>query len=118
MNNKDQARIRRIKKARANMKRLNKNRLTVHRTNQHVYAQIISPENTVLAMASSNDPKLRKALKNNGSNVEAAKLVGETIASLAKKKKVGNISFDRSGYAYHGRIKAVADSAREAGLKF
>ena len=91
-------------------------RLCVFRSNTNIYAQIIDDENrTTLCSASSLDKNLK--LKN-GSNVEAAKVVGKDIAEKALAKKIKTIVFDRSGYIYHGRVKALAEAAREAGLKF
>lgn len=92
-------------------------RLCVHRTNQHTYAQIIDDTQAIsLAFASTNG-KNASSLKN-GANVEAAKFVGKKIAEIAKEKGITSVTFDRSGYLYHGRIQALADAAREAGLKF
>lgn len=89
-------------------------RLNVFRSNAHIHAQIIDDVNGVtLASASSVDMKLE-----NGSNVEAASAVGKEIATKAKSKKIKNVVFDRGGYIYHGRVKALAEAAREAGLKF
>ncbi len=89
-------------------------RLNVFRSNSHIHAQIIDDVNgKTLAAASSVDMKLE-----NGSNVEAAALVGKEIAKRAKAKKIEEVVFDRGGYIYHGRIKALAEAAREAGLKF
>lgn len=89
-------------------------RLSVFRSNAHIHAQIIDDEKGVtLAAASSVALKLE-----NGSNVEAAKAVGKAIAEAAAAKKIKNVVFDRGGYIYHGRIKALAEAAREAGLKF
>ena len=111
-------RIQRARKTRARLKLHQKNRLCVHRSAQHIYAQIISPDgNQTLASASSIEPELRKQLKTGG-NVEAAKLVGTTIAERAIAAKLDNIGFDRSGHRYHGRVKQLAESAREAGLAF
>ncbi|TDW24880.1 large subunit ribosomal protein L18 [Breznakia blatticola] len=89
-------------------------RLNVFRSNAHIHAQIIDDENRkTLVSASSVSMKL-----SNGGNVEAAKQVGKTIAELANKAKIENVVFDRGGYVYHGRVKALAEAAREAGLKF
>ena len=93
-------------------------RLTVHRTNTHIYAQIIDETGSrVLASASSLETELRSELKNGG-NVAAATLVGKRIAEKAKAAGIEKVSFDRSGFKYHGRIKALADAARENGLAF
>lgn len=93
-----------------------KPRLNVFRSNKQIYAQLIDDVNgTTLAYASSSD----KALKlTNGGNVEAAKVVGKQIADAAKKANIKTVVFDRGGYLYHGRVKALADAAREAGLEF
>ena len=93
-------------------------RLTVHRTNAHIYAQITSPAgDKVLATASSVDKDLRGQLKNGG-NRKAAEAVGQRIAAKAKEKGIESVAFDRAGYRYHGRVKALADAARAGGLKF
>ena len=93
-------------------------RLSVHRTNTNIYAQIISAgENKVLASASSLEADVKKTLKNGG-NIEAAAQIGKRIAEKAKKIGITNVAFDRSGYRYHGRVKALADAARENGLSF
>lgn len=93
-------------------------RLSVHRTPQHIYAQVIDPSGSrVLASASTVEADARKNLKNGG-NVEAAKFVGKQIAERAKAAGLTKVAFDRSGFRYHGRIKALADAARENGLEF
>ena len=93
-------------------------RLAVYRSTKHIYAQLIDDENHVtLASASSNDKDLKESLKNGG-NIEAAKAVGEAIAKKAKKAGVERVVFDRGGFLYHGRVAALADAAREAGLMF
>lgn len=93
-------------------------RLCVHRTAQHIYAQIIDPTGgRVLAAASTLEAELRSGLKN-GSNIAAASAVGKRIAEKAKSAGVTKVAFDRSGFKYHGRIKALADAAREGGLDF
>lgn len=112
------SRLRRAKRARAKIRELGANRLTVHRTPRHMYAQVISPDcNKVLACASTLDPEVKKDLKATG-NVDAATVVGKVIAERAKKAGVTVVAFDRSGFKYHGRIKALADAARENGLQF
>src|SRR5690606_29481677 len=97
-------------------------RLSVFRSNLHIYANIISPEgDRVLVSASTLEPEVRKELasKNgNGGNVDAAGLVGKRVAEKAKAAGIEQVAFDRSGFRYHGRVKALADAAREAGLKF
>ena len=93
-------------------------RLSIHRTNQHIYAQVIDDQNGVtVAAASTLDEGLRKDLKV-GSNSEAAAAVGKLIADRAKSAGVKQVVFDRGGFLYHGRVKALADAAREAGLEF
>jgi large subunit ribosomal protein L18 len=93
-------------------------RLTVHRSNGHIYAQITSPGgDKVFASASSLDKEIRTQLKS-GSNVKAAELIGQRIALKAKEKGIEKVAFDRSGYKYHGRVKALAEAARAGGLKF
>ena len=111
-------RLRRARKTRANIAKQQVTRLSVHRTNLHIYAQIIAASgDKVLASASTAEAEVRKKIKNGG-NVEAAAVVGKRIAEIAKKAGVTKVAFDRSGYKYHGRIKALADAARENGLTF
>jgi large subunit ribosomal protein L18 len=94
----------------------NKPRLSVFRSSKHIYAQVIDDVNGVtLASATSNEKENKLA---NGGNVEAAKVVGQRIAEQALERKIENVVFDRSGYLYHGRVKALAEAARTAGLKF
>ncbi len=115
---KKQNRLRRARKGRAKMSELKVNRLSVHRTPRHIYAQIIAADGgTVLASASTLETEVRKGLKHGG-NVEAAIIVGARIAEKAKAVGIDTVAFDRSGFRYHGRVKAIADAAREAGLKF
>ncbi len=118
-NDKISARKRRITRYRAKARELNAVRLCVHKTPQHIYAQIIVPgiSDKVIASASTLTPSIRKQLKVTG-NVDAAKLVGDEIAKIAIKAGIKKVSFDRSGYPYHGRVKALADQAREGGLEF
>ncbi|MBU3826036.1 MAG: 50S ribosomal protein L18 [Candidatus Anaerobiospirillum merdipullorum] len=111
------ARIRRAGKSRAKMHELGVTRLVVTRTPRHIYAQIIDKANHVLATASTLEKDLVKDLKYTG-NVEAAKLIGKTVAERALAANVQTVAFDRAGYQYHGRVAALADAAREAGLKF
>ena len=119
MFNKKQARLRRAAKVRARIADLKATRLTVHRSNVHMYAQVISADGKVLASASTLDKETRAVLEQGkSSNVAAAVAVGKAIAERALKAGVTNVAFDRSGFAYHGRVKALADAAREAGLKF
>ena len=111
---KKQARVRRATKFRAKNAETGVERLCVYKTSQHIYAQIISSCGTkTLASASSVSAKIK-----NGSNVEAAIKVGDLIAKAAKKAKVSKVAFDRSGFKYHGRIKALAEAARDGGLDF
>ena len=111
-------RIKRAKRSRAKMAELNATRLTVYRSNSNIYAQIIDgTNNTVIATASTTEAEVKKLLKNT-SNKDAAIAVGKRIAEKAVKAGVKEIAFDRSGYKYHGRIKALAESARENGLTF
>ncbi len=115
---KKQARMRRARRTRAKIAELKVVRLAVHRSNSHIYAQIFSGCGTqVLAAASTAEPELRKQIPNGG-NVDAAKAVGKLIAERAKAKGIEQVAFDRSGFYYHGRVKALAEAAREGGLKF
>ncbi len=116
--NKKQTRIRRARRTRAKIRELGVPRLTVHRTPRHIYAQVIGAVgNQILASASTLEAEVRKGIKNGG-NVEAAAIVGARIAEKAKAVGIDTVAFDRSGFRYHGRVKALADAAREAGLKF
>jgi len=117
MNQKKAARIRRGKRARFKMRELGVTRLCIHRTLQHTYAQVISSSSEVLASASTVEKDLRGTLDST-SNIEAAKVVGKLVAERAKDKGVEKVAFDRAGFKYHGRVKALADAAREAGLQF
>ncbi len=111
-------RLRRARKTRAKIAELKVTRLSVHRTNTHIYAQIIAETgDKVIASASTVEADVRKKIKNGG-NVEAAAAIGKLIAEKAKKAGITTVAFDRSGYKYHGRIKALADAARENGLSF
>ena len=111
-------RLRRARKTRAKIAELKVTRLSVHRTNAHIYAQIIAETgDKVIVSASTVEADVRKKIKNGG-NVEAATAIGKLIAEKAKKAGVTTVAFDRSGYKYHGRIKALADAARENGLSF
>jgi large subunit ribosomal protein L18 len=115
---KKQSRLRRARKGRSKIRELEVNRLSVHRTPRHIYAQIIGADGgTVLASASTLESEVRKGVKSGG-NVEAAAIVGARIAEKAKAAGIDTVAFDRSGFRYHGRVKALADAAREAGLKF
>ena len=111
-------RLRRARKTRAKIAELKVTRLSVHRTNTHIYAQIIAETgDKVIASAYTVEADVRKNIKNGG-NVEAAAAIGKLIAEKAKKAGITTVAFDRSGYKYHGRIKALADAARENGLSF
>ena len=116
MSDKKIARIRRARRSRIKIRELGAERLSVNRTPRHIYAQIITASgDQVLATASTLDASLR--IGSTG-NIDAAKAVGVLIAERAKAAGVSEVSFDRSGYKYHGRVRALADAAREAGLKF
>ncbi len=111
-------RLRRAKRTRAKIRELSVPRLTVFRTPRHIYAQVIDAQGaTVIAAASSVGKDLRGTLKNGG-NVDAAVTVGKSIAEKASAAGISQVAFDRSGFKYHGRVKALADAARENGLKF
>jgi len=112
------ARVRRAAQTRRKIHQLKTVRLAVHRTNAHIYAQLYSSDgNRVLTSASTAEKELRAQLANGG-NKAGASAVGKRIAEKAKQLGIEHVAFDRSGYKYHGRIKALADAAREAGLKF
>ncbi len=116
MSEKKQARLRRARRSRVKIRELGASRLSVSRTPKHIYAQIISESgDKVLASASTLDTSLRNGKTG---NVEAAKAVGTLIAERAKTAGISEVAFDRSGYKFHGRVKALADAAREAGLQF
>ena len=116
MKDKKLTRLRRARRARAKMRELGVTRLTVHRTPRHIYAQVIASDGaSVLASASTLDKELRTGKTG---NVEAARAVGELVAKRAREAGVAEVSFDRSGFKYHGRVKALADAAREGGLEF
>jgi large subunit ribosomal protein L18 len=111
-------RLRRSRKTRAKIAELAVARLCVHRSNCHIYAQIVDASGgKVLASASTQEKDVRGQVKSGG-NVEAAKLVGQRIAEKAKQAGVSQVAFDRSGFIYHGRVKALAEAARENGLQF
>ena len=117
--NKKESRLRRARQTRLKIAELKVARLAVHRTNQHIYAQVFSACGTkVLASASTAETEVSKDLSGNGGNVAAAVVVGKRIAERAKAAGVEQVAFDRSGFRYHGRVKALADAAREAGLNF
>lgn len=115
---KNESRLRRARKTRARIAALKVARLTVHRSNCHIYAQIIDATGGhVLASASSVETEVRE-VQTNGGNVAAAAIVGKRIAEKATAAGIRQVAFDRSGFQYHGRVKALADAAREAGLQF
>ena len=116
--NKKEARVRRSRKTRARIAEQRATRLVVSRSNCHIYAQIIAPTgDKVLASASTLEAEVRKDVKNGG-NKAAATLVGRRIAERAKALGIEAVAFDRAGFRFHGRVKALADAAREGGLKF
>jgi large subunit ribosomal protein L18 len=118
MIDKKAARIRRAARTRRKQHELNVTRLAVHRTNQHIYAQLISGDGTrVLAAASTVEKDVRAVLPNGG-NRSAATVVGKRIAEKALRLGIERVAFDRGGFRYHGRVKALAEAARETGLKF
>lgn len=118
MKQKKTARLRRARKARNKIKELGAQRLCVFRSPRHIYAQIIDDASgRVVASASTLDSKVRSSIKNCG-NVAAATEVGKLIAEHAKAAGISKVAFDRSGFKFHGRIKALADAAREQGLEF
>ena len=116
MSAKNESRLRRARRSRARMRDQGMSRLSVHRTPRHIYAQIIAPAgDKVLACASTLDSELRKGATG---NIAAATEVGKLVAKRAKDAGVERVAFDRGGYKYHGRVKALADAARETGLEF
>ncbi|MEL0168332.1 50S ribosomal protein L18 [Halopseudomonas sp.] len=116
MSDKKVIRLRRARRTRLKLRELEAVRLCVHRSSQHMYAQVISADGSqVLASASTLDAELRAG---NTGNMEAAKKVGQLVAERAKAAGVTQVAFDRSGFKYHGRVKALADAAREGGLEF
>lgn len=116
MNAKKVQRLRRARRGRARMNTLGVHRLSVYRSSAHIYAQVIAPNSqAVIACASTVEADLRSAF---GGNVSAAQKVGQLIAQRAVAAGIDSVAFDRSGYQYHGRIKALAEAARDAGLKF
>lgn len=116
MSVKNESRLRRARRSRIKMRELGATRLSVHRTPRHIYAQVISPcGGQVLVSASTVEKELREG---STSNVDAAVKVGKLIAERAKEAGITKVAFDRSGYKYHGRVKALADAAREGGLEF
>lgn len=121
MMTKKEQRLRRSRQTRARIALQQVARLTVHRSNLHIYASVISEDGQkVLASASTAEKEVREQLgtAGKGGNVNAASLIGKRIAEKAKAAGVEKVAFDRSGFAYHGRVKALAEAAREAGLQF
>jgi large subunit ribosomal protein L18 len=119
MLNKKEQRLRRSRQTRERIAKQGVARLTVFRSNLHIYARVISEDGTrVVASASTAEKDLREQLSGNGGNAAAAALVGKRIAEKAKAAGVEKVAFDRAGFAYHGRVKALAEAAREAGLQF
>ncbi len=114
---KRQAKLRRAIKSRAKIKQLGKVRLCVHRTPQHIYAQLIDVTGKVLGVTSTVNKEVKSKVKYGG-NISAATQVGKSIAEMAAKIGITEVAFDRSGYKFHGRVKAFAEAARTAGLKF
>jgi large subunit ribosomal protein L18 len=118
MLDKNESRLRRARQTRLRIRENGALRLTVYRTNSHIYAQIITPGGEkVLAAASTAEKEVRAQLKN-GANRKAAEVVGARIAEKAKQAGIETVAFDRAGYRYHGRVKALAEAARAGGLKF
>lgn len=119
---KNQSRLRRSRQTRLKIRELRVNRLTVHRSNQHIYASIVAPSgDRILVTASTVEASLRAELAGQagkGGNVGAAALVGRRLAEKALQAGIDSVAFDRAGYRFHGRVKALAEAAREAGLKF
>jgi large subunit ribosomal protein L18 len=119
---KKESRLRRSRATRVRIALQRVNRLTVNRTNQHIYASVVSADGgKVLVSASTVEPEVRKELasvKGKGGNASAAKLVGTRLAQRARAAGIETVAFDRAGYRFHGRVKALAEAAREAGLKF
>jgi len=114
---KKSARYRRAGRTRGKIRELGVHRLCVYRTPRHIYAQVIAPDGgTTLVAASTLDPEVKKEVSNGG-NVAAAKVVGRVVAERARGVGVESVAFDRSGFRFHGRVKALADAAREAGLR-
>jgi len=112
------SRLKRALKLRSKISKSQLNRLTVHKTLQHIYAQVISTDGVkTVASASTVESSIKSTVKQTG-NIDAASAVGKLIAEKAIAAGISEVAFDRSGFKYHGRVKALADAAREAGLKF
>jgi large subunit ribosomal protein L18 len=118
MQNPTESRLRRARRTRAKIAELKVVRLSVHRSNSHIYAQLIDGSGArILTSASTLEPELRKELANGGT-IDAAAAVGKRVAEKARGMGIETVAFDRSGFKYHGRVKALAEAAREHGLKF
>lgn len=118
-NRKKSARLRRARRARMKIRELGQYRLSVHRTPRHTYAQVIEPDGSrVVAAASTLEQDVRARIDSEQGKIGAAKLVGEVVAERARKAGIERVAFDRSGFLYHGRVKALADGARDGGLQF
>lgn len=116
---KKSSRIRRARRSRAKIRELGVHRLTVHRTPRHIYAQVIAPNGSdVVTSASTLEKELVSSVEGATGNVAAASVVGKAVAERAKAAGIESVAFDRSGFKYHGRVKALADAARENGLQF
>ena len=111
------SRLKRARRGRAKIQELKVMRLCVHRTPRHIYAQVFDESSRVVAVASTVQKEVAQGLEGTG-NVDAARAVGKAIAERAKAKGITRVAFDRSGFKYHGRVKALADAAREHGLEF
>lgn len=113
------ARLRRARRARSKIRELGVHRLTIHRTPRHIYAQVIAPNGAeVVASASTVEKAVAEGVSGSSGNASAAAVVGRVVAERARAKGIERVAFDRSGFRYHGRVKALADAAREAGLEF
>jgi large subunit ribosomal protein L18 len=113
------SRLRRARRGRAKIRELGEYRLTVHRTPRHIYAQVVKPNGSeILVSASTLDAEVKGLLKGYSGNAAAAAIVGRKVAERARAAGLTRVAFDRAGYKYHGRIKALADAAREQGLEF
>ncbi len=115
---KKESRLRRARKARAKIRELRAVRLCINRTPRHIYAQIIAPEGNAVLVTASTVEKDYRAGGEHGGNIAAAASVGKRLAERAMAAGIAEVAFDRSGFKYHGRVKALADAAREGGLKF
>ncbi len=118
MHKKDKSRTRRSAKGRAKIRELRKNRLCVYRTSQHIYAQVTADDGVTTLVAASTLSKEIREGREGKDKTTLAKEVGNLVAKRALEKKISQVAFDRSGFRYHGRIKALADAAREVGLQF